>query len=150
MRDVLGQWAQKEFGSVLNNIKSLRAELQNLRMRPPSSETDVKIRKTKAKLEDCLLREEVMWKQRSRIVWLREGDKNTEFFHRKATWRRKKNKIAKLRREDGSWAESTEDIHKEINKFFRITRGMFSCLLAGGSTDAVQWKRQKVLLLFWG
>ena len=53
-----------------------------------------------------------MWKQRSRIKWLREGDKNTNFFHRKATWRRNKNKIVKLKREDGSWADNREQIHK--------------------------------------
>lgn len=60
-----------------------------------------------------------MWKQRSRIKWLREGDKNTEFFHRQATWRRKKNKIVRLKREDGTWAENNEQIHKEINEFFK-------------------------------
>ena len=31
----------------------------------------------------------------------------------------KKNKITKLKREDGSWAEKTEEIHGEINNFFQ-------------------------------
>lgn len=119
MRDVLGRWAQKEFNSVLNTIKSLRAELQKLRLQPRSRESDDRIKKTESELDEWLLREEIMWRQRSRISWLREGDKNTEFFHRQATWRRKKNKIEKLKRVDGSWAESTKEIHKEINSFFK-------------------------------
>ncbi|XP_073351869.1 uncharacterized protein [Aegilops tauschii subsp. strangulata] len=119
MRDVLGRWAQKEFSSVLNSIKSLRARLQSLRLQPRSRETDENIKKIEAELDEWLFREEVMSRQRSRISWLREGHKNTEFFHRKANWRRKKNKIEKLKKEDGSWTENTKDIHIEINRFFK-------------------------------
>ena len=39
--------------------------------------------------------------QRSRITWLREGDRNTQFFHRKAVWRARKNRIKALIDEAG-------------------------------------------------
>lgn len=51
------------------------------------------IKQTEKELDEMLLREEVMWRQHSRATWVREGDKNTDFFHHKATWRRKKNRI---------------------------------------------------------
>lgn len=53
-----------------------------------------------------------MLRQRSRATYLREGDRNTEWFHQQATWRKKHNTICKLKNEEGKWIEKREDLHK--------------------------------------
>jgi hypothetical protein len=54
-------------------------------------------------MDELLYREEMMWLQRLRIAWLKEGDRNTKYFHRQAVWRARKNRIKKLRDHSGSW-----------------------------------------------
>lgn len=44
---------------------------------------------------------EIVWRKRSRALWLKHGDRNYRFFHSKASQRRKTNFIKKLKEEDG-------------------------------------------------
>lgn len=65
-----------------------------------------------------LLKEEVFWKQRSKVFWLKEGDKNTHFFHAMATSRKRSNSILKLKKDDGSWISSEASIKEMIRDYF--------------------------------
>ena len=54
------------------------------------------ISKLKEEINGLLRKEEKMWKQRSRALWLHEGDSNTRYFHSRATHRYRRNKIDSL------------------------------------------------------
>lgn len=45
--------------------------------------------------------EEMYWSQKTRIQWLKESDKNTQFFHASVVKRRKQNRIEKLEKREG-------------------------------------------------
>ena len=47
--------------------------------------------------------EEEMWHQRSRNGWLKAGDKNTTFFHTKASKRFQRNSINRVQVGDNTW-----------------------------------------------
>jgi hypothetical protein len=63
-------------------------------------------------------REEVMWRQWSRIQWLAEGDRNTRFFHLRASKRKKRNRINRLKRPDGSFTEDGQEMSSMTREFY--------------------------------
>jgi hypothetical protein len=94
-------------------------------------------------MDELLIREELMWLQRSRVAWLKEGDRNTSFFHRKVSHRARKNKIKKLKHTNGSYAENNEEIKGIVTTFFKnlytndrtVNPSVILDLVQGGVTD---------------
>ncbi|XP_052479670.1 uncharacterized protein LOC128034843 [Gossypium raimondii] len=55
-------------------------------------------------------KEELFWEQRARVNWLQMGDRNTAFFHKNATHRRRKNRIQGLENEVGNLTTDESEI----------------------------------------
>ncbi|XVF47268.1 hypothetical protein PTKIN_Ptkin03bG0095800 [Pterospermum kingtungense] len=64
-------------------------------------------------------KEKVFWMQRAKVNWLRDGDKNTKFFHAQASKRRKKNFIKGLKNNDGFWCGDQETIESIAKSYFQ-------------------------------
>ena len=60
-----------------------------------------RIQKTEKEIERLHQRKEMYWHQQSPVAWLKLSDRNTSFFHSKATIRKTKNSIEKLKMTTG-------------------------------------------------
>ena len=84
-----------------------------VRIEPVSKELVEALRHTRIELNCWLDREDDMWRQRSMINWFQNGDRNTSFFHAKASSRQRKNFMNELLDDDGVW-QVDEDKMAEI------------------------------------
>jgi hypothetical protein len=80
----------------------------------------------------------MLWLQRSRITWLKEGDRNTQIFHRKAKWRASKIRIKRLKKENGSWEENVEEMQNMVVQYFSNLYTKDSNLDPGDVIDLVE------------
>ena len=62
--------------------------------------------------------EEISWRQKSREVWLREGDRNTSFFHRMANSHRRRNCLSKIKI-NGIWLIEEQEIKGGVVSAFQ-------------------------------
>lgn len=67
--------------------------------------------------EEHLKNEEIAWRQRSRALWLKEGDRNTSYFHKLANAHRRSNHIDQLVVQ-GTTIMDPERIKEEIIGFY--------------------------------
>ena len=69
-------------------------------------------------LREALHQEEVWLRQRSRVPWLREGDRNTSYFQAQAAQRKRINRIQGLCRSDGSVCVNEEEEKIDVQSFY--------------------------------
>jgi hypothetical protein len=113
---VLHTWGNLKFGNVTRELARLRRKLEQLMRDNAPTQT---IRETTDAMNELLYKEEMLWLQRSRISWLKEGDRNTKFFHRKAVWRARKNRIKSLVDADGVVKDSPSDMERMATSYFQ-------------------------------
>jgi hypothetical protein len=70
-------------------------------------------------LEACKEQEEILWRKKSRVQWLKEGECNTKFFHKAMTHRRYINLITQLEDDQGIPIRDHDQIAEELNSFYK-------------------------------
>ncbi|KAL9686140.1 hypothetical protein QQ045_023595 [Rhodiola kirilowii] len=102
-RNILDKWRKNEFGEAQRHIKQLKEDLEVVRSKVRDEETVAREANIVADINEWRLREEIYWRQRARTEWLQEGDKNTKYFHARASKRKKTNTISKLLNNNNEW-----------------------------------------------
>ncbi|PPR83824.1 hypothetical protein GOBAR_AA36885 [Gossypium barbadense] len=101
VRSVHGYWQRKKYGNMKSEIRRLEQNIDRIIDSKRRVDSVKNLKESRKRLDFLYAREESYWAQRSRSKWLREGDRNTRYFHSKATGRLKKNFIEKLKDMDG-------------------------------------------------
>ncbi|KAK8264105.1 hypothetical protein V6Z11_D12G084900 [Gossypium hirsutum] len=111
-RLALGLWQCKKFGKMKSKMWNLEKQIELVIDFASREDSGKKLKEVRRRLDFLYAREESYWAQRSRSRSLREGDRNTTYFHAKATGRLKKNNIEKLKDAEGNWVTNSKDLCK--------------------------------------
>ena len=96
----LKKWNEFKFGNVSVKKQTLWSKLNDLDAKEEtfslSAEEKLDQTNLRSDIEKLTLMEETSWRQKSRVLHLKEGDANTKFFHRMAISNKKNNGIESL------------------------------------------------------
>ncbi|KAL9683131.1 hypothetical protein QQ045_014947 [Rhodiola kirilowii] len=99
--DHLSHWNASTFGNVKKKIKALKESIQQIRSSPRTDENVDTEARLSEELDEWLEREEIRGRQRARAERLKNGDRNTAYFHARASQRKRRNHIDNLRNSEG-------------------------------------------------
>ncbi|XP_074265036.1 uncharacterized protein LOC141587449 [Silene latifolia] len=114
----LQAWKKISIGKINRGLEMKRNQLTRLNEGDRSEAAVQKRRKLIAEIAALYKQEEQYWRQRSRALWLKDGDRNTKFFHSKAGERRRKNFIPLLIDDEGRECVGEEKVEKVAVDYF--------------------------------
>ncbi|KAM6599851.1 hypothetical protein CsatA_019460 [Cannabis sativa] len=92
-------WNKSQFHHLSQQIQQAKDLVQEAEKKNNDNFNEVD--QAKLKLTEALLREEIHWKQKSRVQWLQEGDKCSKFFMASTIIRRRRNYIQCIKETPG-------------------------------------------------
>ncbi|KAL4339651.1 hypothetical protein GQ457_08G033250 [Hibiscus cannabinus] len=111
--DSLRSWQADRCVSSTKRMSDLQGFLNSCMQGTITDEAKTAFLEAKREHKSLLDKDEAYWAQRARVTWLTHGDRNTAYFHARATGRRKKNRIRGLFDESGIWTDKQAE-HWEL------------------------------------
>ncbi|KAL4363826.1 hypothetical protein GQ457_04G030920 [Hibiscus cannabinus] len=117
--DKLKQWSRAHNLKSRKYKDSLKSRLHDLMLEDPDDDKLAELLDVKLELNLEADKEELFWEQRARVNWLQHGDRNTSFFHKWASFKKKKRIIRGLNDADGQWVTGDSDLNTLADSFFK-------------------------------
>ncbi|XP_038979986.1 uncharacterized protein LOC120110122 [Phoenix dactylifera] len=120
----LRRWNREVVGDIFWRVEGVETAISELQSKEDlegtlSSSDMGDLRGLLATHHSLLRQHEIFWRQKSRVQWVREGDRNTSFFHRTTIIRRQWSTIHSLRDGSGHRVEGEPSIRQTLLDFFR-------------------------------
>ncbi|XP_028761945.1 uncharacterized protein LOC114720467 [Neltuma alba] len=113
-------WNKEVFGNIDRRKSTLLSRLEYLAKTSGDDPSwNSERNRVWEELEQCLVQEELMWLQRSRVNWYSQGDRNTSYFHNVTKSRSRRKTIEALRTEEGEWCYDPEELKRAGTAFFQ-------------------------------
>ncbi|KAK6123351.1 hypothetical protein DH2020_042911 [Rehmannia glutinosa] len=111
-------WSKSSVGNIVEKIKDVKAQIFSLRKKNITAESNVQLHELTALHDHLLEQENLIWKQRAKQHWYKEGDRNSTFFHSFASQRRETNHISALKNSQGQLLSDNASIERIITDYF--------------------------------
>ncbi|CAL1406493.1 unnamed protein product [Linum trigynum] len=69
---------------------------------------------------EVLVQEEILWRHKSSVDWVKWGDLNTKYFHARTIRRRKRNHIVALKNSQGEWVEDQSTLSQMARQYYIV------------------------------
>ncbi|XP_070032069.1 uncharacterized protein [Nicotiana tomentosiformis] len=102
VKAALSKWSRETFGDIFKQLAILED-----------------IVRAQSELKKYLSIEEKYWKQKARMIWFAEGDRNTSFFHNHVNGKRKKLQLKRIKSGSGVWIEDQEQLATSAMDFYQ-------------------------------
>jgi hypothetical protein len=117
-RKELRIWSRSQFGNISQQLKIKTAQLRATEENSIRGMNHSIAFELKKEVQYLLSQEERMWWQRACMGWLKGGDRNTRFFHQRASQCRRRNLIAELHDSQGVTHTGDEAIGRVFEEYF--------------------------------
>jgi exonuclease III len=110
-------WVRKNVGAVEDLIKSKTKKLEVIQKGAVGNNREEE-KTLRGEIDGLLEQEEIKWRQRANEEWLKNGDRNTKYFHACATQRRRKNMIDQILDGGGQTCNTAESIEDAFVRYY--------------------------------
>lgn len=108
--ETLTKWSRNDLGFYVKKVKEKRKLLQEAIQAYRDGSKGDEIDSLRKEINELLDEEVIRWNQRSRVDWLKLEERNTQYFHHRASQRKRKNEFKGLWDKEGRWCKNMGDI----------------------------------------